>query len=204
MFYSPCQGEQPRAAVRLCLQPEVEHVSLPKMAHPWDIEVDLVAVGSGLGGLAAAISAVDLGRTALVLEKAPRLGGVCAYSGGEVFVPCNHLQRAAGVQDSREAALAYLRFLAAGYAAPALQEALLDAAPRATQHFAEAAGVRWKLIHDFPDYHYPVAPGTLGGGRYLEVELFPGRDLGPSQKRTYQSPHVPNGITHDELFAWGG
>src|SRR5262252_8529428 len=141
-------------------------------ARSWDLEVDLVAVGSGLGGLAAAITAVDLGKSALVLEKAPKLGGVCAYSGGEVFVPCNHLAHAAGIEDSRSQALAYLGFLAAGYAEPTLQEALLDAAPRAVRFFAEAAGVKWKLIHDFPDYHYPVAPGTLASGRVLEVELF--------------------------------
>ena len=53
----------------------------------WDLDVDVVCVGSGLGGIAAAIVAHDQGRKAIVLEKAPKLGGVCAYSGGEVFVP---------------------------------------------------------------------------------------------------------------------
>jgi 3-oxosteroid 1-dehydrogenase len=38
----------------------------------------------------------------------------------------------------------------------------------------------------------------------LEVELFEGSKLGEWQKKTYLSPHMPNGITHDELFAWGG
>src|SRR6185503_252474 len=52
--------------------------------------------------------------------------------------------------------------------------------------------------------HYPVAPGTVGEGRYLEVELFPGAELGPWQHKVSLSPHMPNGITHDELFAWGG
>ena len=56
----------------------------------WDLEVDLVAVGSGLGAVAAAIAAHDLGLRAVILDKAPKLGGVCAYGGGEVFVPNNH------------------------------------------------------------------------------------------------------------------
>ncbi len=53
----------------------------------WDLTVDVVAVGSGLGGMTAAIVAHDAGKKALVLEKAPKLGGVSAYSGGEVFLP---------------------------------------------------------------------------------------------------------------------
>ena len=170
----------------------------------WDLTVDVVAVGSGLGGMTAAIVAHDAGKKALVLEKAPKLGGVSAYSGGEVFLPCNHLMHDAGIADTREAGLEYLRFLAAGYADPALTEGLLDAGLEAVRYLGDKAGVRWKIIAGFPDYHYPKAPGTAAAGRYLEVELFKGEALGPWQKKTYLSPHMPNGITHDELFAWGG
>lgn len=170
----------------------------------WDLEVDVVSIGSGLGGVAAAIQVQDAGKRALIVEKASRLGGVSGYSGGEVFVPNNHLQAAAGISDSREAGLAYLKFLGAGYQVAELQESLLDRGVEACRWFGEHAGVRWKLIKDFPDYHYPKAPGTAATGRYLEVELFKGSDLGEWQKKVFLSPHVPNGIIHDELFAWGG
>ncbi len=170
----------------------------------WDLDADVVCVGSGLGGLSAAILAHDQGRKAIVLEKAPKLGGVCAYSGGEIFVPANHLQPAAGISDTLALGRAYFEFLAAGYAEPALQTLLLEVGPQAARYFGDKAGVRWKLIKDFPDYHYPKAPGTIAAGRYLEVELFDGNTLGEWQKKTYLSPHMPNGITHDELFAWGG
>ena len=170
----------------------------------WDLEVDVVAVGSGLGGLGAAIAAHDLGKKVVVLEKAPKLGGVCAYSGGEVFVPASHVMARAGLADTREAGKAYLDFLAAGYADPELQAALLDIGPECVRYFEEKAGVKWKVIEGFPDYHYPRAPGTVAAGRYLECEPFPGAELGEWQKKTYLSPHMPNGITHDELFAWGG
>jgi 3-oxosteroid 1-dehydrogenase len=174
------------------------------MPDKWDTSADLVAVGSGLGGLGAAIVAHDAGKQVLVLEKAPKLGGVCAYSGGELFVPNNHLMREQGLADSYERGLSYLRFLAAGYADPKLLENLLELGPVVAQYFQERAGVRFKIIKGFPDYHYPKAPGTVAAGRYLEVELFDGALLGDWQKRTYLSPHMPNGIDHDELFAWGG
>jgi len=170
----------------------------------WDLEVDLVCVGSGLGGVAAAIAAHDHGARAVVLEKAPKLGGVSAYSGGEIFVPNNHLLATAGLSDSREAGLAYLKFLAAGYADLELQATLLDLGPVVARYFAERAGIRFKLVRDFPDYYYPAAPGTVAAGRYLEVELFRGAELGPWQRKVYLSPHVPNGIDHDEMFAMGG
>lgn len=170
----------------------------------WDLEVDVVAVGSGLGALTAAIAAHDDGAKVAVLEKASKLGGVCAYSGGEVFVCNNHKMAAAGRPDSPVEARKYLDFLAGGYADPELQQILFDLGPKVAQWAEEQAGVRWKIIKDFPDYHYPHAPGTAASGRYLEVELFDGAQLGPWQKKTYLSPHMPPGINHDELFGWGG
>ncbi len=170
----------------------------------WDLEADVVAVGSGLGGLTAAILAHDDGARAVVLEKGPKLGGVCAWSGGEVFVPNNHKMAGSGYPDSDEAGRDYVRFLAGGYADEALQDKLLATGSEAARYLEERAGVRWKCIKDFPDYHHPHAPGTAAGGRYLEVELFPGAELGEWQKKTYNiSPHMPPGITHDELFEWG-
>ena len=111
---------------------------------------------------------------------------MCAYSGGEVFVPANHLQTG----DTREKGLQYLKFLAAGYADPELLENLLDRGIEAARWFGDKAGVKWKVIKDFPDYYYPTAPGTVAAGRYLEVELIRGHVLGDWRKKTYLSPHV--------------
>lgn len=170
----------------------------------WAREVDFVSIGSGLGGLTAALAAHEKGAEAIVLEKAPKLGGVCAYSGGEVFVWCNHLMAKAGSPDDPVKARAYLDFIAGGYSDPALADILFTMGPKVAQWAQESCGVQWQIIQNFPDYYYPKAPGTVAHGRYLEPVLFEGASLGLWQKKTYFTPHMPPGISHDELFAWGG
>ena len=50
----------------------------------WDEEVDLICVGSGIGGCAAAIAAAEAGLKAVVVEKSPKLGGTTIWSLGIV------------------------------------------------------------------------------------------------------------------------
>src|SRR5690606_22044909 len=48
----------------------------------WDYEADVVVLGGGGTGLAAAVRAKDLGATVLVLEQNYDLGGKLSHSGG--------------------------------------------------------------------------------------------------------------------------
>ena len=73
----------------------------------WDESADLVIVGSGGGGVVAAMAAKDLGLQPIVLEKQSILGGSTAMSGGVIWVPNNPVMRADGVPDSYEEAIAY-------------------------------------------------------------------------------------------------
>jgi 3-oxosteroid 1-dehydrogenase len=171
----------------------------------WDLEVDVVCVGSGLGGICAAIAAHDAGAQCVVLEKAPRLGGVSGYGGGEVFVPNNHKMREAGIEDSDEAGRAYFEFLSAGFADRELTDVLLANCRSAVEYFEKEAGVKWICIEGLPDYYHPLTPSAHAGGRYLSVDLFSGAELGDWQHRTYaMTPHVPPGALHKEMYAWGG
>ena len=77
----------------------------------WDLEADLVSVGSGGGGLSAAITAVDHGISALILERSDQVGGVTAYSMGEVWIPGNHLAQQLGIEDSEESGYRYVQQL---------------------------------------------------------------------------------------------
>ena len=174
------------------------------MAARWDLEVDVVCVGSGLGSLTAALVAHDRGQQVLVLEKAPRLGGLCAYGGGEVFCPNGPHMAEIGVRDSDEAARQYFDFLAAGYNDPALTARLLASYKPAIAWTEKEAGVPWEAVAGLDDYYYPDVPGS-NTGRYLAVRLFEGAQLGEWQSKTWAiSPHFPPGLTHKEMYAWGG
>jgi succinate dehydrogenase/fumarate reductase flavoprotein subunit len=101
----------------------------------WDRMVDVVVVGSGGAALTAATLAHDGGAEVLVVEKERMLGGTTAVSGGVVWLPGNHLGAAAGFQDSREDALAYLRSLTGGREYdPGLLEVFVDTAPEVLRY----------------------------------------------------------------------
>jgi 3-oxosteroid 1-dehydrogenase len=77
----------------------------------WDEVADFVIVGSGGGSMCAALACVDMGLKPLILEKEPLVGGSTAMSGGIIWVPGNSLMRAAGVDDTPELGLRYLKEL---------------------------------------------------------------------------------------------
>ncbi len=60
----------------------------------WDVETDVLVIGSGKGAMAAAVSAYEMGcRDVLLVEKADKLGGTSALSGGVIWMPCNRYSR---------------------------------------------------------------------------------------------------------------
>jgi 2-polyprenyl-6-methoxyphenol hydroxylase-like FAD-dependent oxidoreductase len=79
------------------------------MGNAWDYTTDILVVGSGGGGMTAALMARDQGCDALVIEKAALYGGSTAMSGGSIWVPNNHLMAQAGLRDSPEEASTYLK-----------------------------------------------------------------------------------------------
>lgn len=53
----------------------------------WDMEYDIVVVGWGAAGTAAAVTAHDLGAKVLILEKMPDGGGNTRVCGGNIIIP---------------------------------------------------------------------------------------------------------------------
>jgi 3-oxosteroid 1-dehydrogenase len=90
---------------------------------------DLVILGSGIAGLAGALAAHELGLQPVVLEKAAALGGGTVHSYGLIWIGQNHLARDAGIADSRDDVLAYMRFLGGGAVDEARLEAFVAGSP---------------------------------------------------------------------------
>jgi fumarate reductase flavoprotein subunit len=63
---------------------------------------DVIVVGGGGSGLAAAVSAAECGARVLLLEKNPQLGGTTGIAIGSFTANRTSMQRAAGIEDRAE------------------------------------------------------------------------------------------------------
>ena len=64
------------------------------------LAADVVVIGGGGSGLAAAIEAAHLGRSVILVEKGPQLGGTTSWSVGSITANCTPHQIRAGIKDS--------------------------------------------------------------------------------------------------------
>ncbi len=71
-------------------------------ARKWDETVDVIVVGSGFAGLAAAIEAKKAGAKVIVLEKMPTFGGNSIINGGILTATGCPQQKMHGINDSVE------------------------------------------------------------------------------------------------------
>lgn len=170
----------------------------------WDLEADVVALGSGIGGLAAAITAHEHGASALVLERSDKVGGVTALSLGELWIAGNRHEAELGISDSVDSGYRYLRRLSMGYADEVAILNTVVHGPVVLDYFAATIGLKTAIIRDCPDYYYGVCEDAVAEGRLLEVVPFPASTLGVWQTRTRVSPTVPYGMTHADMFGCGG
>src|SRR5581483_4320306 len=140
---------------------------------------DVVVVGSGAAGLAAAATAAARGLRTLIVEKTRYWGGTTAYSGGGIWIPNNPLMVADRAGDSLEQALAYLDAIVGDVGPASSHErrlAYLRHGPEMIR-FLIGEGLRFERTPRYPDY-YPEKPGGRVG-RQLEPALVDGRRLGP-------------------------
>jgi len=127
---------------------------------------DLLVLGSGAGGMSAAVCAAHLGLRVIVIEKEAQLGGTTAWSGGWMWVPRNPLAVKAGILEDVAAPRLYLQHvLGAQYASHAARlEAFLQHAPDMVQFYLEHTALRFVDGNHIPDFHGKL-PGAREGGR---------------------------------------
>lgn len=149
----------------------------------WDITVDVLCVGSGAGGLAAAITAAHADAKVLVVEKDNRIGGVTGISSGQCWVGGNSLAAEAGIPDSKEETNQYLEHLSQGLGEADLRTVFIDEGNKVIDFLREQIGIPFKVVKGYPDYYYPAVKGSKPSGRYLEVEPFCAKELGDWAER---------------------
>ena len=164
---------------------------------------DVIVLGGGTAGLAAGLAAREKGLSVLVIEKASQVGGVSVHSYGLVWVGSNHLATAAGIEDSRDDVIAYMRFIGGGQADEDKMLSYVDRAPEALKFF-EGCGIRFKIARGVTDHYYGTAPGGHAEGRSLEVDLISGFELGDWRHKVLEPHDVPAYVTAEEQVNWGG
>lgn len=76
--------------------------AVPQAPEGLTTDVDVVVVGAGGAGYAAALTAAEAGKNVVLLEKLGIVGGDTILSGGAMAVPNNWFQKRDGIEDSVE------------------------------------------------------------------------------------------------------
>jgi fumarate reductase flavoprotein subunit len=134
---------------------------------------DLVVVGGGGAGLAAAVSAAQHGLTAMLLEKDTALGGTTRLSVGSLSAAGTRHQRRAGVSDTaaafEEDMIAFDEQLLAGDA-PHLRRLLAVEAAN-TLHWLEDLGVAFVGPYAEPPHRVPRMHNVVPSSRSYIARL---------------------------------
>ncbi|MBI5735119.1 MAG: FAD-dependent oxidoreductase [Mycolicibacterium neoaurum] len=142
----------------------------------WDSETDVVVLGSGGAGLAAALTAAASGAAVAIYEKAATVGGTTAVSGGITWIPAH--DRLAGADLSVGDALKYLEAQSLGAMDRELVETFVRTGPAMLNYLEQHSDLRFDIAEGFPDYKPELPGGRPGGGRSLAAAPFDLAKLG--------------------------
>lgn len=172
----------------------------------FDHETDVLVVGFGCAGAAAALEAAGSGAEVLVLERAGGPGGSSAMSGGELYLGGGTpVQQACGYEDSADNMFAYLRAALGPYADEEKLRLYCDGSTEHFQWFCDRGitfnaglydgqswmpptqdGLMWlgenawpydEIAHAIPRGHRP-ATESFGGWMIMEKLVAQAKDAG--------------------------
>ncbi|MEN4474425.1 FAD-binding protein [Mycolicibacterium cosmeticum] len=148
----------------------------------FDHSVDVLVIGSGAGGMTAALRANAAGLDTLVVEKSPKFGGSSALSGGGIWVPGAPSQRKAGYSPDPDGVFQYLKTITGGLVSDERLRAYVDTAP-AMMEFLEKTSSWFEFVWKpgYADY-YPELPGGSARGSTINVPEIDLRALGDEEQ----------------------
>lgn len=129
----------PAAGLGLVSTADASSSSKPK----FDEIYDVVIIGSGFSGLAAALAAREAGASAAVFEKIAFVGGNSSLSGGMFAVPGSSVQKEQGIKDSPEALMADMERIGLGLGDPQHIRFVCEHAAETVEWTRSYIGVDW-------------------------------------------------------------
>jgi len=149
----------------------------------FDHVVDVLIVGSGGGGMTAALTANAAGLSVLIVEKSSYFGGSTALSGGGIWVPGAPAQRRAGYVPSPEGVVEYLHQITNGLVSDARIRQYVESSPKMLESLEELSG--WLEFVWKPGYadYYPELPGGSELGSTINVPPIDLRKLGADEQK---------------------
>ena len=153
-----------------------------KATDPAPMSCDLLVIGSGASGLAAAVTAAYHGLEVVVVEKDAVFGGATAWSGGWMWVPGNPLAKRAGIDEDPQQPRTYLKNELGDRYDALRVDAFLDNAPRMVSFFEEHTELQFVDGNAIPDIHGNV-PGAGMQGHQVIAAPYDGRQVGPLMRR---------------------
>lgn len=146
--------------------------------HPEADSYDIIVVGAGAGGMAAALFAALAGLKPILLERTDYVGGTSALSAATTWIPMNRHSGKVSDGDSLDQAERFLTAVVGNHSPAALRRAFLESGPDAIATLEDRSEVRFRPYATHPDYEQDAEGATLRG-RALEPVPFDGRTLGP-------------------------
>jgi len=148
----------------------------------FDHSTDVLVVGSGGGGMTAALAAEAFGLATLIVEKSPQFGGSTALSGGGIWVPGAPSQRDAGYVPDPDDVFGYLQRITGGLVSDARLRQYVDTAPEMMEFLQKRS--RWFEFVWKPGYadYYPELPGGSELGSTINVPAIDLRELGDEEQ----------------------
>lgn len=147
---------------------------------------DVVVVGAGGAGMAAALAAADRGLDTVLVEKSPYFGGSTARSGGGVWIPGNYALVEAGQVDpgDMDRARQYLDSIVGDVVPKVRRDTYLDRGIEVMDFIREKTPVRFAWVPQYADY-LPESPGGRAAGRSVEPVPMDCRFLGNELDRLH-------------------
>ena len=155
------------------------------MSSNQNLNCDLLVIGSGAGGLSAAVTAAHLGMKVIVLEKEPVYGGTSAWSGGWLWIPRNFLAQKAGIQEDINDPIEYLKNELGSQFNEEKIRTFLEKGPQMVEFFHTHTELKFLDGNKMPDFHGKTAKAVTGG-RSVYAAPFDGKKLGKELKRLRQ------------------